>query len=117
MSRQGILLFANSDFKCRDLGIIFLKCILCMDPKWLNSFREKLDTFYAWPSLYTFKFIVPADQQEHLRQLFPLHTTATEKSSEKGKYVSLTYQMMMPSSESVIDVYKKAAVIEGIVAL
>ena len=88
-----------------------------MDPNWLTSFREKLDTFYAWPSLYTFKFIVPTDQQEYLRLLFPLHTTTTEKSSEKGKYVSLTYQMMMPSSESVIDVYKKAAVIEGIVAL
>lgn len=88
-----------------------------MDPEWLNAFREKLDKFYAWPSLYTFKFIVPAARQDLLRQLFPLHTTAGEKSSQKGKYVSLTYQMMMPSSDSVIDVYKKASVIEGIVAL
>jgi hypothetical protein len=88
-----------------------------MDPQWLNSFREKLDRFYAWPSLYTFKFIIPAEKQEDLRQLFPLHTTATEKTSEKGKYVSLTYQMMMPSSDSVIAVYKKASIIEGLVAL
>jgi putative lipoic acid-binding regulatory protein len=88
-----------------------------MDPDWLNTFREKLDKFYAWPALYTFKFIVPAARQDDLRRLFPLHTTATEKASEKGKYISLTYQMMMPSSESVIDVYKKVAVIEGIVAL
>ena len=88
-----------------------------MDPNWLNSFRDKLDKFYAWPSLYTFKFIVPSGRQGDLRKLFPLHTTATEKSSETGKYVSLTYQMMMPSSESVIEVYKKASVIEGIVAL
>ncbi|HRI79708.1 MAG TPA: DUF493 family protein, partial [Cyclobacteriaceae bacterium] len=62
-------------------------------------------------------FIIPAGRQEDLRQLFPLHTTATEKSSEKGKYISLTYQMMMPSSDSVIAVYQKASVIEGIVAL
>ena|SRR5258708_6456014 len=88
-----------------------------MNTDWLSSFREKLDRFYAWPSLYTFKFIVPSDKQGDLRQLFPLHTTSLEKSSEKGKYVSLTYQMMMPSSESVIDVYKKASVIEGLVAL
>ena len=88
-----------------------------MDPHWHSSFREKLDRFYAWPSLYTFKFIVPSDKKETLRQLFPLHTTATEKSSQKGKYISLTYQMMMPSSESVIDVYRKVSVIEGIVAL
>ena len=88
-----------------------------MNSQWLNSFQEKLDKFYAWPSLYTFKFIVPARKQEELRQLFPLHTTATEKSSQNGKYVSLTYQMMMPSGESVIEVYKKVAVIEGIVTL
>ena len=88
-----------------------------MDQEWLNSFRDKLDKFYAWPALYTFKFIVPNDKREDLRQLFPLHTTSTEKSSEKGKYVSLTYQMMMPSSESVIEVYKKVEGIEGIVAL
>ena len=88
-----------------------------MNPQWLNSFKEKLDKFYAWPSLYTFKFIVPIGKQEELRQLFPLHTTATEKSSQNGKYVSLTYHMMMPSGESVVEVYKKAAAIEGIVAL
>ena len=88
-----------------------------MDASWLNSFREKLDKHYAWPSLYTFKFIMPVAKEPDLRQLFPLHTTATEKSSEKGNYISLTYQMMMPSSNSVIEVYKKASVIEGIVAI
>lgn len=88
-----------------------------MDPDWLNSFREKLDKFYAWPSLYTFKFILPAGKEDDLKNLFPLHTTAVEKSSETGKYVSLTYQMMMPSSDAVIEVYQKASVIEGLIAL
>ena len=88
-----------------------------MDPQWLESFRGKLDNFYAWPSLYTFKFIVPAGKHNDLRQLFPMHTTVTEKTSEKGKYISLTYQMMMPSTDSVIAVYQKVAVIKGIVAL
>jgi len=88
-----------------------------MDATSYDSFREKLDRHYAWPSLYIFKFIVPAHKQEELRKLFPLHVTSTEKQSEKGNYVSLTYQMMMPSSDSVIAVYKKASIIEGIVAL
>lgn len=88
-----------------------------MDPNWFIGFREKLDKHYAWPALYMFKFIVPTEKKEELRQLFPLHVTTTEKASGKGKYTSLTYQMMMPSSESVIEVYKKAAVIEGVVAL
>ena len=88
-----------------------------MNPDWLNSFREKLDKFYAWPSLYTFKFILPVGKEGDLKNLFPLHTTSVEKSSETGKYVSLTYQMMMPSSDSVIEVYQKASVIEGLIAL
>jgi len=88
-----------------------------MDARWFESFREKLDRHYAWPALYVFKFIVPAGKEEELRKLFPRHLTATEKKSEKGNYVSLTYQMMMPSSDSVIEVYQRVSGIEGIVAL
>ena len=88
-----------------------------MDTTAFDTLKEKLDQHYAWPALYMFKFIVPADQQEELRKMFPLHITSTEKKSGKGNYVSLTYQMMMPSSESVIEVYKKVSAIKGIVAL
>jgi len=51
-----------------------------------------------------------------LKQLFPLHTP-TEKASKQGNYTGITMQMMMPSSDAVIDVYVKASQIEGIVAL
>lgn len=88
-----------------------------MDPQALESLRQKLDQHYAWPALYIFKFIVPANRQAELRDMFPRHVTSTEKQSEKGNYISLTYQMMMPSSEAVIDVYRRVSVIEGIVAL
>ncbi len=88
-----------------------------MDLNWFFSFKEKLDRHYAWPALYVFKFIVPLEKKKQLLQLFPRHVASAEKTSGKGKFVSLTYQMMMPSSESVIDVYKKVSAIEGIIAL
>lgn len=87
-----------------------------MNQEWWKSFREKLDQHYAWPSLYVFKFIVPAGQEEALKKLFPKHT-ASEKHSTKGKYTSVTVQMMMPSSEAVVSVYEQASVIEGLIAL
>lgn len=87
-----------------------------MDAAWFASFREKLDQHYAWPSLYIFKFIVPKGKEEEVHQMFPLHI-ATEKESKNGNYTSLTIQMMMPSSEAVISVYKKASIIEGLIAL
>jgi putative lipoic acid-binding regulatory protein len=87
-----------------------------MDENWFVSFREKLEQHHAWPSLYIFKFIVPAGQQDQVKNLFPQHT-ATEKLSNKGNYVSVTIQAMMQSSDAVIEMYKRAALIEGIVAL
>ena len=87
-----------------------------MNPAWLESFRVKLERHHSWPTLYIFKFIVPKGKEEELRRLFPLHTTS-EKESKNGNYISLTFQMMVPSSTVVIEVYKKAAVVEGLIAL
>jgi len=87
-----------------------------MDAIWLTNFREKLDSHYAWPSLYTFKFIVPAGKEQEVKYLFPNHTSSA-RLSKNGKYVSITINMMMPSSDAVIEVYQSASVIEGIIAL
>jgi uncharacterized protein len=87
-----------------------------MDAEQLKSFKEKLDQQHAWPVLFTFKFIVPQNKAQEVRQLFPKHE-AQEKASGKGNYISFTYQMMMPSSDAVIEVYQKAAVVEGILSL
>jgi putative lipoic acid-binding regulatory protein len=89
---------------------------LIMDENWVNSFREKLDNHYAWPALYIYKFIVPTGQEDQVKKLFPLNT-ATEKQSKKGNYTSVTIQVMMHSSDAVIEIYLKASTIEGIVAL
>jgi putative lipoic acid-binding regulatory protein len=87
-----------------------------MDPQWMESFREKLDKHYVWPSLYLFKFIVPTGKEQEVKDLFPRHTTS-DKLSRQGNYTSLSVELMMPSSEAVIAVYEKASHIEGIVAL
>lgn len=87
-----------------------------MDANWLANFREKLESHYAWPALYTFKFIVPTGKEDEVKNLFPNHTTS-EKLSKNGKYTSITINMMMPSSNAVIDVYRAASVIEGLLAL
>ena len=87
-----------------------------MDQEWVNGFRIKLDEHYSWPDLYIFKFIVPTGKEEEVKKLFPLHATS-DKLSSQGKYISVTVQMMMPSSEAVIDIYKQASDIEGLIAL
>lgn len=87
-----------------------------MDKQWITSFRERLDKHYAWPSLYIFKFIVPTGKEDRVKALFPQHETS-ERTSGKGNYVSITIQMMMPSSDAVIEIYEQASTIEGLIAL
>ena len=87
-----------------------------MAEDWTISFKEKLDNVYVWPSLYVFKFIVPHQKVEEVKLLFPNHVS-TEKPSEKGKYISITFNMMMPSSDAVVAVYLKVKNIEGLIAL
>jgi putative lipoic acid-binding regulatory protein len=59
---------------------------------------------------------VPGGKEEEVKSLFP-HHTSSEKPSKNGKYISITINMMMPSSEAVIEVYRVASTIEGIIAL
>lgn len=88
-----------------------------MDRQWVESFQEKLDNHYIWPSVYLFKFIVPTGREEEVKGLFPEKHPATEKQSKQGNYTSVSVQIMMPSSAAVIDIYERASKIEGIVAL
>jgi hypothetical protein len=87
-----------------------------METNWTESLREKLDGHYVWPDLYVFKFIVPKGNEEAVKSLFPRHTVK-EKTSKNGNYTSLTIEMMVPSSDVVIDIYLKTTVIEGLIAL
>jgi len=65
---------------------------------------------------HRFKFIVPKGKEDELKNLFP-GREVSERASANGNYSSLTFQMMCPSSEAVINVYKTVAHIEGIIAL
>ncbi|MDO1445388.1 DUF493 family protein [Rhodocytophaga aerolata] len=87
-----------------------------MDNKVYASLKQKLDEQFAWPMLYMFKFIVPEANKDKVITLFNKHDVSS-RDSKNGNYVSLTIQMFMKSSEDVIDVYKKASTIEGLIAL
>jgi len=81
-----------------------------------EEFRKKLEANHSWPALYMFKFIVPADVEKDVTLLFPKNEV-TLKSSKTGKYVSLTAEIMIGSTDQIIEIYKKSQVIEGLIAL
>lgn len=82
----------------------------------LATFKEQLDSQTDFPTLYMFKFIVPKDKQNEVALLLPNNEVVT-KESNKGNYVSVTIQAMMPSSDSIVEIYYRASEIEGIISL
>jgi putative lipoic acid-binding regulatory protein len=86
---------------------------------WQNL-REKLEANGKWPELYMFKFIVPADNQRiaQVENLFNANEAQIElRNSRSGKYVSITAKEVMTNPEQVIERYRKAGEIEGLMAL
>lgn len=81
-----------------------------------RTLRSKLAVFHEWPHPYVFKFIVPRDKRGQLEELFEGADFSTRESSG-GKYVSLTCERQMPSSEAVIEVYERVDRIAGAFAL
>lgn len=81
-----------------------------------DSFKEKLDNTHSFPTLYVFKFIVKPHQVKDVESIFPKHDVV-QKPSSGGKYISTTVKIMAASSDEIIELYKEAAKIEGIISL
>ena len=82
----------------------------------IASFREQLEADTVFPTLYMFKFIVPMGKEKEVAGLLP-NNELILKRSKKGNYVSATIKAMMPSSDSIVEIYVRASKIEGIISL
>ncbi len=81
----------------------------------LESKLEKMD----YPTVYLFKFIFPNDNRTLalVEGLFGEEAQVRINKSRKGNYLSVSAKEMMLSAEKVIERYKKAAEIEGVMSL
>ena len=72
-----------------------------------------------WPSLYLFKFIAPSDNQKIalITNMFDETSDITMRPSSKGTYTSISVKEIMMSAESVIEIYEKTALIEGVIII
>ena len=93
---------------------------LCaMDDKQFDKLREQLHLQDSWPTIYMFKFIVPADNRKIalVESKFSDEAIITQNQSSNGKYISITVKEVMLNAESIIDKYKEMYGIEGLMAL
>ena len=85
-------------------------------PKSFEGLKERLDSYYQWPAVFPFKFIVPIEQYSQVVELLD-DSNIKEKYSAQRRFVSLTSEKKLFSSDDVIKVYKIMEKIPGIITL
>ena len=85
-----------------------------------QDFIEKLNAVHKFPSVYMFKFIIPADN-EKLAKVEGLFTsdesTLSVKQSKTGKFLSITAKELMMNPDRVIERYLESEEIGGVISL
>ena len=95
-----------------------------MDTENPNEFYSKLKTRLeetsTWPSVYLYKFIVPAVGTgiKEIESIFD-NTSAIviKKNSKNGKYTSLSISLEMKNPDAVIEKYKAVRQVKGVISL
>jgi len=85
-------------------------------PEKKARFKETLDECHEWPCPYVFKFIVPSENLQLIKDFFPENEVKTKKS-KTGKYTSVTAEVHAYSSKEVMDIYEKVSIVPGIMSL
>jgi putative lipoic acid-binding regulatory protein len=81
-----------------------------------HKFKALLDESYVWPAHFPFKFIIAPHYVDELKELLN-DAELSLRHSKNGKYVSVSAEMKLSSSEEVIYIYEKVSQIKDIIAL
>jgi len=85
-----------------------------------ENFRSLLQQSIVFPTEYTFKFIIKAEEDKiaELKSMFAnAPAKITENSSSTGKYKSFTVQVLVQDEEEVIAYYKEVSKINSVIML
>ncbi len=85
----------------------------------LENARSILWAQQKWPGIYYFKFIVPNDKVklELVRKLFQFEDQITYRTSKDIHFIALSCKQEMNSPNEVLDLYRRAREIEGVISL
>lgn len=90
------------------------------DKDFYTTFKERLADTEQFPTLYTFKFIIPAveENKKKIEEIFDHASTKIQvKDSKTGKYNSLTVETFVNTPDDVVEYYKKVSTIEKVIML
>lgn len=78
---------------------------------------QVLDDTHDWPSIYSFKFIVPSEKAKELENLIVEASQVETRPSSSGKFLAYTFHCPMGSGREVLEVYARVKSIDGLLSL
>ena len=85
-----------------------------------KKLKEQLNDTALWPSEYLFKFIVPTAKNKigSIEDIFDnMGAVIKTTKSRKGNYTSVSVNVRMKNPDAVIEKYKQAAKVDGVISL
>lgn len=87
-----------------------------------SKLKVQLADTAIWPSVYLYKFILPAQPEQSSKELLAifdnLGAVINSKHSKTGKYISFSIKVKLPNPDVVIEKYKEVAQnIKGVISL
>lgn len=85
-----------------------------------QKLKKQLDETTAFPSDYMYKFIIPSsgEQSSQIENIFNnTGAVINTKKSKTGKYISVSVLIKVDNASKVIEYYKKAESVEGVISL
>ncbi len=85
-----------------------------------NRLRTQLEENTRWPSVYLYKFIVPANLEKvsRIKEIFnKAKAEISTRDSSKGTYTSISVKVIMESPDAVIEKYLEVSKLEGVISL
>ncbi len=85
----------------------------------LLTLRNRIVETTTFPSVYMYKFIVDSENRKIalIENLFESEVDLHIKESTNGKYTSITAKAVVVSVDEIIEIYKKANEIKGVIFL
>jgi len=85
-----------------------------------DRLKTQLEGDTSWPSLYLYKFIVPASNEKiaEIESIFDgTNAKISTRDSSKGTYTSLSIKVKLDSPDAVIQKYIEVSKVEGVISL
>ena len=90
------------------------------EDEFYDNLKKMLKDSGDLPGDYTFKFVIPNQNKElaELQRIFDkANPQFSTKLSKEGKYLSLTVHIFAIDEDYIIEYYKEAAKVQGVIML